>query len=169
LAGRDGEGRAGRVLTFERRSTASQGRHRRPGAHLRRQHRKFYEALTERLIAYARREFWLDEKHGDGTTTRRETIAALADQGREYVEDDEAPPPAELPEAGAYLWGWFLELSGGRASTGFSLLPISWSDLYAWTRLTGNRLEPWEVVVLRAFDGALLSGYAKSRSRGQRD
>lgn len=52
----------------------------------------------------------------------------------------------------AYLWGWFLELHNGRGA-GFSTLnPITYTDIEAWSRLSGNELQAWEVKAIKAID-----------------
>lgn len=60
----------------------------------------------------------------------------------------ECPP---LPDALAYLWVAFCRLSARRTS-GFSINPISWSELDAFIRLTGVRLSPWEIRIIEELD-----------------
>lgn len=58
-----------------------------------------------------------------------------------------------IPEAGSLLWGFFLELTEAR----FEDRPLSFSEIDAWSRLTGNPLAPHHVRILRAMDFALLA------------
>jgi len=73
------------------------------------------------------------------------------------------PPPAqlepvELPYCVAYLWQWFQEVSGGRNYTGMgSPLPISFTELKAWSELTMTKPTAWEISALKAIDHAYLS------------
>lgn len=55
------------------------------------------------------------------------------------------PPP---PDAIAYLWGWFVEVSYGMGSGGFGPAMLTWECLRAWCELTGRQIEPWEAQAL---------------------
>lgn len=70
------------------------------------------------------------------------------------LPEDVAP---DVPENGEYLWAWFQELSSGRGNNGFGVLPLSWADMDAWARLTGNQPEPWETAILRNMDDTFLA------------
>lgn len=54
------------------------------------------------------------------------------------------------------MWGWFCELSAARGGNGFGLSPISFTEIDAWARVTGERPTPWEVGLLRRIDTAIL-------------
>lgn len=58
---------------------------------------------------------------------------------------DDAP---ECPEALAYLWGYFREVSMGLASNGFGPALVTWEALQAWSEFMAVSLEPWEAKVL---------------------
>lgn len=58
-----------------------------------------------------------------------------------------------LPDMVAYLWELFLELHRGRDYGANGPNPLSWQLILAWTTLTGIRLSPWEVDVIKALDG----------------
>jgi len=79
------------------------------------------------------------------------------------VADGEGSPPPEV----AYLLDWFTELSGRRTHGGMAANPITFPDIEAWARLTGQRPRPWEVRVLTRLDDALQQRAAKSA--GERD
>jgi hypothetical protein len=66
-------------------------------------------------------------------------------------------PTPEPPRLLGYLWVWFCELSSARSSNGYGLNPITFPEIYAWTRLMGVRPTPWETSVLRRMDAAVLS------------
>lgn len=79
----------------------------------------------------------------------------------------ERPPELRTPEcpaAVAYLLQWFAELSRGRP-VGMGLAPLSWCEIDAWSRLTGTRLQHWELRALLALDGAWLRAAAKGRPK----
>lgn len=51
---------------------------------------------------------------------------------------------------------WFLELDAGRtfgaSMAGVHPNPLAWSEIAAWSRLTGINPDPWEIAALRAMD-----------------
>lgn len=59
-------------------------------------------------------------------------------------------PP--FPPGGLYLLNWFLEISPGRAQSGFGPLPLSSLEIWAWCQLRGVSLTQWEVGILRDLD-----------------
>ena len=59
-----------------------------------------------------------------------------------------------------YLWRWFWELDGCRAAGFAGLLPISYVELDAWSRLTGATPDVAEVAMLKAMDRARLAARA---------
>ena len=60
------------------------------------------------------------------------------------------PPP--FPDILNYIWSWYNELAGARGSGGFGPLPIAFAEIYAWSRLMGIDISPWEVVLIRKID-----------------
>jgi len=68
---------------------------------------------------------------------------------------------APLPPAAAYLWGTFLRLHTRRGNNGFGVLPLSWSEIDAFCRLSGVRLAPWEVEIVEALDDAYMAEQVK--------
>lgn len=54
------------------------------------------------------------------------------------------------------MWAWFCELSAARQSNGYSIGPISFSDIDAWSRLTRSDPTPWEVALIRRIDAAII-------------
>ena len=72
------------------------------------------------------------------------------------------PPPSglegpELPLCVRHLWDWWQELHLARGSSGFGPVPLSWSDIDAWARLTGARPSPPELRAIMALDRAIVS------------
>lgn len=66
-----------------------------------------------------------------------------------------------LPDLLSYLWEWFPEILNGCSSSGWSAPTITWCDLEAWSRLTGNVPEPWECRALMR----LAAAYARSTEK----
>ena len=65
--------------------------------------------------------------------------------------------PADLPGCLDYLWRWFCELSGGRGYAEFGPLPLTYSEIKAWSELTKTDTAAWEVETLKALDRAYLN------------
>ncbi len=81
-----------------------------------------------------------------------------------YQQTGVLPPELdepEIPTSLAYLWQWFQELSFSRSSHGYGHNPLSYGDMDAWARLTGRRLDPWEVQALKDVDVVFLSHATK--------
>jgi hypothetical protein len=79
---------------------------------------------------------------------RQGVIVAVAD-----IPAEEKP---DLPDEGAYLWDWWLELHARRGSHGFGPCPISHVEIDAWARLCDTCPQPWEVRALGMLDNAFL-------------
>jgi len=62
-------------------------------------------------------------------------------------------PPA-LPPACVRAWRWWTELAAARPASGFGLSPLSFGEVAAWARLTGERPAPLEVRAIMAADAA---------------
>jgi hypothetical protein len=62
-----------------------------------------------------------------------------------------------LPDLAVHVWKWFLELSRGR-DAGFAANPLKYSEIEAWCRLSGTRLEPWEIRAICRLDMAYFEG-----------
>lgn len=60
--------------------------------------------------------------------------------------------PVPFPQMFVYAWGWFLELNAVRQNNGFSAMPISYTELLAWSQLTERPLNPLDVRVLKLLD-----------------
>ncbi len=58
------------------------------------------------------------------------------------------------PETAYHLWEWFHELSAARHYDDGRPKAITFADIKAWSELTGEKPDPWEVATLRAMDDA---------------
>jgi hypothetical protein len=50
-----------------------------------------------------------------------------------------------------------------RGNNGFSLNPLSWPEIDAFTRLSGVNLEPWEIEIIEHLDSLFLTQQAKRK------
>lgn len=57
-------------------------------------------------------------------------------------------PPAEVE----HIWRWYCDLGGARTSNGFGLNPLSFTEIQAYADLTGVRMTPWEVSIIKRLD-----------------
>lgn len=70
-----------------------------------------------------------------------------------------------MPAGLAHLMAWFDEIGLARRSGMASPDPLSWSDIAAWSSLTGQALAPWEVRALRALDAAWISAWNEAQTK----
>ncbi len=49
-----------------------------------------------------------------------------------------------MPEELRYVWEWYLEV---RNTT-----PLTYTEIYHWSMVTGNRLRGWEAELIRSLD-----------------
>lgn len=82
--------------------------------------------------------------------------AALARKGRK-----KKPKGPTLPAGVVHLWNAFAQLSAARTGNGFGPNPIPYSEIDAYSRLTGQAFLPWEVDAIRALDDAYVTAAAE--------
>lgn len=97
-------------------------------------------------MEYARRTFQLDLPTEGGGTMRESLL-----QVGKSVENPVLPP------GGAHLWEWFQELNGARTGNGFGPNPLPFTEISAWSALTGRSPRPWEVQAIRLLDAAYIA------------
>jgi hypothetical protein len=81
----------------------------------------------------------------------------MAYQASGKLPDELANAP-EKPVLGNHVWDWFLELNRARSTGGFSVSPLSYFDIAAWSSLTKTRIEPWELKALCLLDEEYIAG-----------
>lgn len=62
----------------------------------------------------------------------------------------------KLPLSMHELWAYFLELNRRRKSNGFGPVPLQYSDIEAWQRMTNRTLDVWELEAILELDDAYL-------------
>lgn len=67
----------------------------------------------------------------------------------------------DWPRPVDYLWDAFWDIAQDRQDGPNGPLPLGSLMIKAWCELTGERLTPEEVTVIRAMDAAWLRAYAK--------
>jgi hypothetical protein len=105
----------------------------------------------------------------DGVSYRTRLEASLrrakTPARRAEIEAELYGPP--FPPELAYLWKIFGRLSSRRGSNGFGPLPIGWSDLDAFSRMSQTKLQPWEIEIIEDLDALYLAGPPKPEPEGQ--
>jgi hypothetical protein len=69
-----------------------------------------------------------------------------------------------LPEGCEDTWAAFVQLRSSCPSAGMGPGVISFGEVDAYQRVTGERLEPWQIAAIRAADRAYLQVSAEARS-----
>jgi hypothetical protein len=62
----------------------------------------------------------------------------------------------EIPYAGLRVWGLFLKLNDQRGAS-FGPCPITYTDMLALARISGEAIRPWEADIIRALDREYLT------------
>ena len=98
--------------------------------------------------------------HG-GATAREHLEAVERRTGHRSKELDEA----EIPKEATHVWQWFLELHSARGGNGFGANPISYTEMAAWSEITGNRPRQHEWMALRMLDSVYLEMEAERHKK----
>lgn len=106
------------------------------------------------MLLFAKGQFELDKPRKDGSTTRQHLMKVWEMTGVPPAELVDLPP---MPELAMAVWEAFSELSRFRGSNGFGPNSISPGLMLDWCRLTGARLNSWEVAAIAALDDAFLT------------
>jgi hypothetical protein len=71
----------------------------------------------------------------------------------------------QCPQGCEELWRIFGELHGCRGNNGFGPLRITYADIDAFQRVSGVRLQAWELDAIRRADQAFLADWSKRNKR----
>jgi len=69
---------------------------------------------------------------------------------------DENTPEIVFPQEAFYLWEWFFELSNARHDCEKRL---QYSEIDAWSRLSGSNLKPYEFELITAMDAKFVEAF----------
>ena len=91
----------------------------------------------------------MNERLKDGATLREHLESVWRQSGE---KPDELNVP-DCPDFLAYLWGWFVDLSGARQYTDQGQpLPLSYTEIMAWRDLMEVDASPSEIKTLKQLD-----------------
>jgi hypothetical protein len=65
-----------------------------------------------------------------------------------------------LPLGTEHIWRWFCDLDAKRTS-GWSMNPITWSDIHAYFGIRRVRPQPWELTALARLDDTFITSRIK--------
>ena len=71
----------------------------------------------------------------------------------------------DIPAALAHIWEWFCDLHAARSGNGGGPNPISYSEIMAWSLLTGRAPAPRDVRAIMDIDAAFFSELAEQDRR----
>jgi hypothetical protein len=77
--------------------------------------------------------------------------------------DDKTPHYPEIPEAAAYLVGALME-AGPTTVAGMGEIPLTWADLAAYQRGSGQDFAPWELRLIRRLSSEYLSESIRAKA-----
>ena len=107
------------------------------------------------LYEYAEQFLELGVTTKDGHTRREHMIAAG------YSEDELIN--TEFPPIFYDLWHHFLRLHYTRGSNGFSVMPISYTEMSNYFDLMCEKIEPWEMFVIKRLDSIALQKFSEKK------
>ena len=73
------------------------------------------------------------------------------------AEAREKLTPIKYDECLQYIWGWFCDLSGGRGYSETGPGPLTYTEIKAWSELTKQKPEAWEIKTLKRIDRIFIS------------
>lgn len=103
----------------------------------------------------------MNATQGDGKSLREHLLAVERVTGIKPKELDEL---VSLPEEFIFLWNDFVNLSSTR-SGGFSISPISYLEIYAYSKLYGIKYDPWQLDIIRKFDSVAMQIYSEEQKK----
>jgi hypothetical protein len=74
----------------------------------------------------------------------------------------------DFPIPLAYLWLAYHRIRRRKGGNGFGAVPIEWSDIDAFNRLSGMALVPWEVAMLERLDDAFMKAMAEAQKTDEK-
>lgn len=99
----------------------------------------------------------MNAKAGPGGSVREQLEGVWEQTGKRPAELVEN----EIPEGTAHIWEWFRDLNRTRDEGLNGPKSITYSEILAWSSLTGNNPTPWEVGCLTALDAVWLNSTRK--------
>jgi hypothetical protein len=109
------------------------------------------------LLGYADHQLSLGKRQKDGSSLRDNLESVYRQTGKMPDQLKQV----EVNEAILYIWQWFCQLSSKRQSGMNGPLPTTFTEMKAWSEMTGIVPDPWEVSVLEQLDQLYLQSASK--------
>lgn len=74
----------------------------------------------------------------------------------------------EFPDGMSEVWKFFTDLNNARASNGFGINPISYSEMYSYFKLLEIQPQEWEIEIIKRLDRVALEAYAEQAKKEQK-
>jgi hypothetical protein len=120
----------------------------------------FLDTCVESLLDYAKHELKLSEKQKDGASLR-DHLTNLRD--KHGITPPQLISPIVNPIV-MYVWENFLSLNATRQS-GMGVNAISYFEIKAWCDLTGTKISPYELKIIKQLDSVFLEHYNKQSDK----
>lgn len=86
--------------------------------------------------------------------SRLQTLKEIRKQTGVVAPELKAMP--RVPMGAEHVWRWYLALDARRTAGGFSINPITWSDLAAFFALHRLSPQPWELSAIARIDDTFI-------------
>ncbi len=77
------------------------------------------------------------------------------------IKPEELENLLEIPQTMVFVWKYFINLHNKRTASGFSVNPISYSDMYGYFALMQIQPEEWEIDTILKLDSIVMEKYNK--------
>lgn len=123
----------------------------------------FNQSELDELIDFAKQEF----KYGSGEGSLRAQLESV--QRQTGVIPKELALLSKIPDGLHEIWSIFISLHNARGSNGYSLNPISYTDILAYCTLYQMEISKWEVETIRRLDSVALEEANNQSKRDQKN
>lgn len=130
--------------------------------------------MAKQLNAYVRHQVRIDSPDSSGVTRRqhlekfKETLRKRGKTEEELDKQFVELVPPEVPHCADYLLLIYYELASCRQFSAMgNPLPISYMELKAYSELTDENLDPFEVKVLRMMDSVAIDEWLQLKNKEQ--
>lgn len=122
----------------------------------------FVPSDFELTLKYARQECELNQKQKDGCSLKEQLLSV---ERQTKKTPKQLQDLIELPESCYRPWRHFIALDSTRTSNGYSVNPISYTEMKSYFDLIGEVPDRWEVEIISKIDRTILEVYAKQAER----
>jgi len=70
-----------------------------------------------------------------------------------------------MPELMSHVYEWFINLTNTRRNYGWGVTPLTYTEIYCWSKLRGIELDDWELDTLLTLDRVYISVEADAAAK----